>query len=197
RYWSRLNGGKAATSEEAWRNWTRSFVTVWTSAMGTCRSPLPFMETTMSLISRDSGSTMTFVTSPISRSVQRTFDFNSGCMVLCLLFLDRFRRIDRRVLERDQPSGESDDVSLLHQVLILVGHLLFFVFLFKPVCHPAARIKDLLFYVIDCHIAADIVELGTALFPALASQFMTVVAFLKLPLVFTEFENISACGAGG
>src|SRR5215813_11983440 len=131
---------------------------------------------------------MTFVTSPISRSVQRTLDLSWGCM---LFFLDRLRRVDRGILEGHQPTGERDDVLFLHQVLILVGHLLFFVFLFEPICHPAARIKDLFFYVIDCHVAADIVELRPTLFPALAPQFVTVVAFLELPLVFTDFKNIA------
>ena len=40
---------------------------------------------------------MTFVTSPTSRSAQRTLDFSFGCM---LLLLDRLRGIDRCILER-------------------------------------------------------------------------------------------------
>src|SRR4030095_513574 len=182
RYSSRLKDGNAATSEEALRNCTASFVTSCTSAIDTCRSPLPFMETTMWLISRESGSTMTFVTSPISRSVQWTFDFSCGCMWPSLLFLDRFWRIDRRILERDEPGGQGHDVLLLHQVFVLVGHLALFVLLLEAFSHPTLGIENFLLDVVDGAEISDVVELRPAFFAAFATHLLAVGALLTLRL---------------
>src|SRR4029079_6212955 len=61
--------------------------------------------------------------------------------------------------------------------------------------HPALGIKNLLLDVVDGQEVADIVELGPAFLSAFAPKLMTVVAFLKLPLILADLEEISASRA--
>src|SRR5262249_6856955 len=143
--------------------------------MATCRSPLPFMDTTMWLTSRVNGSMMTRVTSPISRSAARTLDFNLGCI---LFFLDRLRRVHRGVFKRDEPGGEGDNITVFHEILVLVRHLAFFKFLLESLGHPALRVENLLLDIVNSKVASDVVQFGSALLPALTLELMAVVTFL-------------------
>src|SRR5215472_8495690 len=158
-------------SDAADRSSTRWSETDCTCTIATCRSPLPFRDTTMWLTSRDNGSMMTRVTSPISRSAARTLDLSFGCI---LFFLDRLRRIHRGILERDQPGGERHNVTFLHKILVLVRHLA----LLKSFGHPALRIENLLLDILNREVAANIVEFRTALLSALTLQLVAVVTFL-------------------
>ncbi len=74
--------------------------------MATCRSPLPFIDTTIWLISCDNGSTMTFVTSPISRSVAADFGFE--LRLHRYFFLMGFGVLTDVFLNVDQPGGQGD-----------------------------------------------------------------------------------------
>src|SRR5689334_3540520 len=105
----------------------------WMCDMGICRSsvPAPLPATTIWLTSHDRGSTITRVTSPTSRSAVRTFDFSFGCSML--LLLDRLGRIHGRVFQRREKRHERGDVLVVHQLLILVRHLLLFIFLLEPI----------------------------------------------------------------
>src|SRR6185295_16803294 len=150
-------------SDENDRSCTRSSVTICTTPIGTCRSPAPFIETTRWLTSWDRGSMMILDTSPTSRSAQRTLDFSWGCM---LFFLDRFRRIHRRILECTQPGSQRRNVAILHDVLKLVRHLALFPLLLEPRRHKALGVHDLLFNLSDRKIGTNVVQLRTAFFSA-------------------------------
>src|SRR5207249_8343394 len=110
----------------------------------------------MWLTSRDKKSTITLVTSPISRSVHLTLDLSLGCT---LFLFDRLGRIHRGIFQRREKGNERVHFFLLHQFLIFVRHFLFFVFLLKSLRHPAPRVQDLLFQLFRFHQIPDIVQL--------------------------------------
>src|SRR2546425_1810506 len=114
---------------------------------GTCRS-VPFARTTMWLTYSESGSAMTWTISPTSPSTHRTLDLILGCRLAMAmvsgdrLFLDGFGCLDRRVLQRQQIRHEFVDLLVQHKLLVLVGHLLFVIFLLEAFRHPRAWMRS-------------------------------------------------------
>src|SRR5438128_2987639 len=108
---------------------------------GTCRS-VPFARTTMWLTSSESGSAMTWATSPTSPSTHRTLDLILGCRLAMVLgsgdrlLLDGLGGLNRGVLQRRQIRHERVDLLIRHEFLVLVRHELLIVFLLKALGHP-------------------------------------------------------------
>src|SRR5581483_3643431 len=125
---------------------------------------------------------MTRVTSPTGRSVHRTLDLSFGCGT-ALLLLDRLGRVHRWVLERGEERDQGVDLPVFHQFLVLIRHFLLLVFLLKSLRHPTLRIENLLLKLFRRHEVTDVVHFRPSFLAALSEELVTVVAFLKLPLL--------------
>src|SRR5947208_6655650 len=172
---------------------------------GTCRSD-PFARTTVWLTSSESGSAMTWTTSPTSPSMQRTLDLILGCgLALAMgsgdrLFLDWFGGLHRCVFQCRQVRHQFVDLLIRHELLVLVGHQLFVVLLLEPFGHPRPRVHEFFLHLFGLHQAADVIQHRSPLLDrAFPPDLVAVVAFLEVVLLLAQRDQVPAslsmCGA--
>src|SRR5438309_8404386 len=163
---------------------------------GTCLS-VPFARTTMWLTSSESGSAMTWTTSPTSPSTQRTLDLILGCgLAMAMgsgdrLFLDWFGGLDRCVFQCRQVRHQFVDLLIRHEFLVLVGHQFLVVLLLEPFGHPRPGVHEFFLHLFGLHEVADVVQHRPPLldrpFPA---DLVAVVTLLKLVLLLSERDQV-------
>src|SRR5437867_4917433 len=153
---SRLSSGKPENCAALQVSSTDSPRTAPIALTGTCRS-VPFARTTMWLTSSESGSAMTWATSPTSPSTHRTLDLILGCTLPlagdpgAYNFLTGLGGLNRGVLQRRQIRHERVDLLIRHEFLVLVRHELLIVFLLKALGHPRPGSEQFFLHLFGLH----------------------------------------------
>src|SRR5437667_4651161 len=165
---------------------------------GTCRS-VPFARTTMSLTSSESGSAMTWTTSPISPSAHRTLDLILGCgLAMAMgsgdrLLLDGFGGLNRWVLQCRQIRHQLVDFLVRHEFLVLVGHQFLVVLLLKPFGHPRPGVHEFVLHLFGLHQIADVVQHRPPLLDRpFAADLVAVIALLEVVLLLAQRDQVPA-----